>query len=242
VTDIVKQYSDGADWSHSPKINGNGAGTYTLSPLGGDILADVYNPDGSTGNSAYAGWSLVIVYSSPETKGNYLKLYDWNYWPDKFSVPSNLVNPTRANVFDVPVTGFVVPKQETGETDAAKLTIFVGEGDPQIVNDYVALIDQSNPATENKLWDGMTINNNTQTAPNNVWNGQSAEFPAEIGIDIDTFHILWNDSVNGVTLKPDDTLANMRFYTNGDGYVLIYMIASFRSTPAVGGSLIYSIK
>jgi hypothetical protein len=306
VTDIIKQFSSGANWNANPKVDGNGSGTYTLSPVAGDILADA---KGSTNNSngtydanaysasSYAGWSLVIIYSSPETKSNYLKLYDWNYWPDKFSVSSNLADPhrlpytwrgtwvsgtsyllndtvssanlnyfciaatngttdpgsdgthwSRANVFDVPITGFVVPKQETGETDAAKVTVFVGEGDPQIVNDYVALIDQSNPTTENPLWDRVTLNNssytssNTQTNPRNVWNGQSAEFPADAGVDIDTFHILWNDPDNGVTLKPDDTLANMRFYTNGDGYVLIYMITSFRSTPTVGGSLIYTIK
>lgn len=125
----------------------------------------------------------------------------------------------------------------------------MGEGDPQITGDYVALIDQSNPTTENKLWDGVILSDGSNTpanlggnGPNNVWNGQSSEFSSEIGIDIDTFHILWSDPVNGVTLKPDDTLAKMRFYTNGDGYVLIYMIASFRSTPSTGGAMIYTIK
>jgi hypothetical protein len=241
VTNLVRQYSDGANWSADPKVNGSGAGTYTVSPLGGDILADTKNPDGSWGASAYAGWSLVIVYTSQQTRGNYLKLYDWNDWTDRFSVPAkDPHNTSQPYQFQVPVGGFILPQQEADETDAAKLTAFVGEGDPQLTGDYLALIDQADPS-EHKLWDGVTLPDGSDSVsnPNNVWNSQSAEFPGDAGVDIDTFHIPWN---NPTTLQENDTSAKIKFYTNGDGFVLIYMLVSFRSLPSTGGPLAYFVK
>jgi hypothetical protein len=252
VTNLVKQYSDGANWSANPQINGNGAGTYTLSPVNGDLPADLYRQGETYPNiapSSYAGWSLVIIYSSAETQGNYLKLYDWNDWPGYFSVPAKIDN--APVVFDIPVTGFIVPQQESGEVDVAKFNIFVGEGDSGLTGDYVALLAPAAPSTEHPLWDGISLSDNTQSNPKNVWNSQSSEFHGDAGVDLDTFLIRWpeKDGIPQVTtgygdgaLGTNDSSAKIRFYTNGDGYVLINMIVSFRSLPVTGGSILYTIQ
>jgi hypothetical protein len=165
--------------------------------------------------------------------GHQLYLYDLK---DTFqSVPAS-----PANTVTKEITGFIVPDQIAGETDVAKLTCFVGEGDIQLTGDYVALVDQHNP-TEHLLWDGVNLpsDGNTQASPRNVWNGRSTGSTAsEAGIDVDTFHILWTDN----QLQEGDTSAKIDMYTNGDGYVTVYMILSFRSKITTGGAISYLIR
>jgi hypothetical protein len=62
--------------------------------------------------------------------------------------------------------------------------------------------------------------------------------PATVaGVDIDTFHITWAQSI----INTNDTSAQMTLTTNGDGYVLVYMVMSFRSLVTNGGSISYLI-
>ena len=144
-------------------------------------------------------------------------------------------------------------KEAPGESDVAKLTAFVGEGDIQLTGDYLALVDQQDP-TEHMLWDGVDCSNtpwgnygNTQGNPTNVWNGFSGDsdnptdgnhLAAESGIDVDTFHIKWADN----WIQEGDTSAQINLHTYGDGYVTVYMILSFRSTITTSGTLGYFIK
>ena len=224
VTEIVRNYSNGAV-AGPPKVKGKGNGNYTISDLYADT-ASVQHP-GNIGDSAYAGWSLVIVYSDANTTGHQLYLFDVFR-----SIPNNSGN----NLFDI--SGFITPNRiasESTSADAVKLTVFVGEGDNKHTPDHVGLFDKS--GVEHWLWDGVTTNNNTQSNPNNAFNSQSIGLNAP-GVDIDTFHIPWADNI----IKAGDVSAKINIYTNSDGLVSIYVIASFRSEITSGGSISYLIR
>ena len=253
VTRLVQQYSNGA----SPTTSGNGNGTYTVSNLFGNTESAMYNqltstnPGGLEGDAAYAGWSLVIVYSDASTLGHQLYLYD-----EFQSVPN--MNGNSPYVINETLSGFIVPGEmpaETNSDDVAKMTAFVGEGDVGITGDYLAYVDAS--GGEHELWDGFTCTSNTNTGglaaydtltgnsgatPDNVWNSawidQATMQPSTVpGIDIDTFHIKWGENL----IHTNDTSATIRLSTDGDGYVLVYMIMSFRSAVTSGGSISYMI-
>ena len=73
VTDLVRNYSNNANLSANPKVYGDGTGTYTVSS---NYFADtncIQDP-GTICTAAWAGWSLVIVYSNPTTLGHQLYL------------------------------------------------------------------------------------------------------------------------------------------------------------------------
>lgn len=217
VTDLIRYHSDGVDLDAVPIAYGNGNGTYTV----GDMYADtksVMNP-GRLADSGYAGWSLIIIYSSPDTRGHQLYLYDTFR-----SVPNNQGNSITE------ISGFIVPEQIEGEgsmDDVAKFTIFVGEGDEQLSPDWVKFIGPR--STSAQLSDGF--------ATGNVLNSKSQGLSAA-GIDIDTFHIKWGDNL----LEPGDTSAGINIYTDGDGYVFIYLVLSFRSQSTIGGALSYLVQ
>lgn len=236
VTDLVKDYSNGADLSDPENpVYGNGNGTFTV----GGVYSDTQSVQhlGKLADAGYGGWSLVTVYSSPETKGHQLYLFD------RFRSVPNQDN-GGPMVISESIGGFIVPDQISGETlsdDVARLTIFAGEGDVGLTGDYVAFVPQGS-STENKLWDGITCTSNSSSTPNNVWNSQfidqSTMQPSTVaGIDVDTFHISWGSG----WLKTGDTSATINMSTNGDGWVLLYMILSFRSQTTTGGSITYLI-
>lgn len=175
ATVLVGQLIDDGD------IATNGSGTYTLGhivrertgypgysfelyptfedtgyPLGIPALAS-----GTRYEYAYAGWSLILIYVSPETEGHQLYLYD------DFTFVGNTES------LQLSVSGFLTPDDPTG----SRLTCFVGEGDFRYTGDYIkvnnfALSDAINPA-------------------NNVWNSYSntLDNPSVNGIDLDTFDI-----------------------------------------------------
>jgi hypothetical protein len=235
VTNMVKNASNGAEpdtFATPDPIYGNGNGDYTVA----GVYADSLKADGTTwGSASFAGWSLVVIYSSPDTLGHQLYLYDLK---DTFqSVPAT--GPESSS--SMQITGFIVPKKVTGETVVAKLTMFVGEGDIQLnPDDWVALVDQHD-ITEHRLWDGVDLpfDGNTQASPRNVWNGRSTgSTSSEAGIDVDTFEIYWAAN----WLREGDISATINLHTDGDGYVTIYKILSFRSSVTTGGSIGYLIR
>jgi len=219
----------------------------------GNAIYTVGNLTADTGNEiSYAGWSLIIVYFSPETAGHYL------YLRDVFSY-----NGGNSNCdFDGDgqpggdITGFVIPepiRDANGvitETTAAKLTCFVGEGDWCYGGDYIALNApdglRSNPTDTThyesyKLWDGVTLTTpaatpNNASPPNNVWNSKSPTM-SEDGVDIDTLEISWTSQL----LKPGDKTLHLDMYTQTDNWNLIYFIISVRSKTTVGGTGHYII-
>ena len=209
VTALVRTFGVKAP---DPASNYPGNGTYTVGGV-----------DGDTGNQwSYAGWSLVIIYSSAETKGHQLYLYD------KFMYAHNDTNIDFDGDGEAggTITGFIVPEPIGGEEvdgNAAKITVFVGEGDSVWWGDSlyfndVALYNAQNP------W-------------NNVWNSRSYGM-SEDGVDIDTFEIKWSAGL----LDPGDTSAQLDLPTGVDSWNLIYIILLLRSETVTGGTTHYVIQ
>ena len=123
------------------------------------------------------------------------------------------------------------------------MTAFVGEGDDTstYTGDFVAFNAPSqywsdamadNIPNSYKLWDGVTTAiGNTSSSPNNVWNSKSVGLSAP-GVDVDTFNITWASGM----LHEGDTSAHIDMYTEVDGWNLVYVILSFRSS-VTGGAL-----
>ncbi len=174
ATDLVKQMIQ------NHQLQSNGAGTYTV----GHVLRTrtgfptyTLYPSGTTGyplaipsstsgmddtskQYSYAAWSLIIIYTSPETQGHQLYFYD------DFNFVEN-------DTLDFPVSGFLAPEDPTGSS----ATFFVGEGDNGYTPDGVnfnghALSDAINPA--NNVW-----NSYSNALPSPYING----------IDLDTFDV-----------------------------------------------------
>jgi Tfp pilus assembly protein PilX len=227
VTDTVKNYSQGANGTANPKIYGNGNGTYTV----GGVYSDTHSVQhpGAFGDSAFAGWSLVIIYNNSTTLGHQLYLFD-----EFESIPNN----SGHNVINI--SGFITPQQgtELGSSAAVRLTAFFGEGDKQLYPDWVAFINQrQTTSNEYLMWDGVTDDtNDTSSSPKDAFNSESVGLNAP-GVDLDTYSIPWSaGEVNAA-----DSSAGIDICTNGDGLVSIYVIASFRSTVTAGGAISYLI-
>ncbi len=229
ITALVRKYSKAPT---APAVNRTGHATYWV----GGIDADASPQD----EWAYASWSVVIIYTSPETKGHQLYLYD------RFTY-SNHDTQDGVNVdFDGngqpggDISGFIVPEPIPGEINAGKITCFTGEGDEWYTGDYVALNGK-------KLWDGTSTDGNSKGNPNNVFNSTSMGLGTmNDGIDIDTLgidpphgkYITWASNL----LKPGDTSAHIDMVTHTDVWNLVYIIISFRSTTTTGTSLNYLIR
>jgi len=227
VTGLLQAFSNLGDGT---KRTGNG--TYTV--------GDVY---GDTGDEwSYAGWSLIIIYSSPETKGHQLYLYD----DFTYSEMNCNVDFDGDGQGGGTISGFLVPDQIPGETVAATITCFVGEGDDYYEDDFIALNAPDNdPPTSipdsYKLWDGTESTDhpgsNTSSSPNNVWNSKSLTITAD-GVDIDTFYVPWGSGL----LEPGASSAQVDMYTATDSWNLIYIILSFRSKTITGGTVTYLVR
>ncbi len=251
ATELVEQ------WIEDEDIANNGAGTYTLGHVVApneedpDFSFELYPSGEETGyplgtpaekeggyyptrhNYCHAGWSLIIIYTSPETKGHQLYLYDIRN-PDFTFIEAWHSNPD----FDGDgedggtISGFLVPEPIEDEVNAARLTVFVGEGDSAITGDYLVV-------------EGEELSND-ESPSYNVWNSESPGLEVP-GIDIDTFCITWGSGI----LQPGDTSAQVDMPTGGryppygassDGFNTVYIILSFRSDVTTGGTLSYLLR
>ena len=228
ITKLVQAYSEMVEDEWGVECR-TGNAEYTV----GGVDADVNQ------YRSYAGWSIIVVYSSPETAGHQLYLYD-----------TCAANPGNKNLdFDFDgepggdITGFVVPEPIEGEEVAATLTCFVGEGDLGYAGDFLAFnapeeyrdTPQSIP-DEYKLWDG-------DGSLDNVWDSDSEGVEFE-GVDVDTFTILWDDEdqYGEPLIKADDTEAHIDMPSGTDNWFLIYMILSVRSETITGSTAHYVIR
>ncbi|MBI4303082.1 MAG: hypothetical protein HY665_01905 [Chloroflexi bacterium] len=214
VTELVQTFSPKAP---DPATNHPGNATYTV----GDVDATW----DANSEIAYAGWSLVIIYTSYETKGHQFYLYDTFVTSEQ----NNNVDFDNDGQPGGNINGFLVPNPVAGEVNAVQITAFVGEGDNYYPGDYLRL-------NGTKLWDGTTSNQNSAANPNNVWNDRSIGMNAD-GVDVDTFHVTWASGL----LRPGDTSAQVDLQTNTDIWQLVYIILSFRSEATTGGALSYLI-
>jgi hypothetical protein len=222
ITKLVQEYSEEVEDEWGGECH-TGNAKYTV----GGVDADIGE------YRSYAGWSIIIVYSSPNTAGHYLYLYD-----------TFAINPGSQNLdFDSDgepggdITGFVVPEPIEGEEIAATLTCFVGEGDDSYNGDFVAFNapDPENIPDEYRLWDGAG-------ALDDAWDSDSIGM-SEPGVDVDTFTIYWDDQdpYGEPLIKADDTKAHIDLPTETDNWVLIYMILSLRSETVTGSTVHYVI-
>jgi hypothetical protein len=242
VTPLVQEYTDG-----------HGNATYTVGDVEGTVNSEW----------SYAGWSLIIIYSSPETQRHQLYLFDLG--TDDF----RYIKPHTTGV-SFPISGFLVPDPitdpDTGEIieeTAATITCFVGDGDDFYSGDFIAInapegLEGYQIPNSYKLWDGITLSApswpprmpNNETTPNNVWNGRSEGFGGSFidGVDIDTFHVPWGDPPSEGLLKPGDSSATivLNFADPNPAYAelinFIYIIIAFRSETVTGGTVTYLIE
>jgi len=233
ATGLVKQLIDLGE------IGTNGSGTYTVGHWLEDgpesytlYSAETGLPVGTTGYPlappatktgysypskyewTYAGWSIIIIYSSPQTKGHQLYFFD-----DLHYVP-NLES------MEFPVAGFLAPDS----TDGSHLTCFVGEGDNHYGCGQGGWDDQ-----EYIEVNGTRLGDATNPQCN-VWNSYSncLDNPFLNGIDIDTFDM-------SHCINPGDSSADVVLGTGYDSYNLVYVILSFTSETTSGGVLSYTI-
>ena len=112
---------------------------------------------------SYAGWSLIVIYSSESEDAHQLYLYDDFLYADE----------DTSHTIDI--TGFQAPS--SWEDSAGRLTYFVGEGDECYTGDSVEVNDLY-------LSDG-------DNPTNNVMNGKSSGLGGGLidGVDVDTFDV-----------------------------------------------------
>jgi len=253
VTDVVRQWIEDGD------LENNAAGTYTLghkiaaNAADSDFSFSLYNPSGPNPQTGYplgtpapypddrsaaryqyshAGWSLIVIYTSPETRGHQLYLFDIQDPDFNFTEawgPSGNPNPD----FDGDgqpggrIAGFLVPDPIAGEIVAAKMTVFVGEGDSLINGDRAQL-------------NGHSLSNSASPSTN-VWNSASPGMSVP-GVDIDTFVVEWDDGI----LETGDTSAQVDLPTRAsnpsDGFNLVYIVLSFRSDVTSGGTISFLVS
>ncbi len=215
--DGVDDNGDGSLWD--PMIGDTTAYEWVDGHTGEDPLYRTAYPLANTTSygstridqAAYGAWSMIAIYSSPETKGHQLYLYDtfrfYHHYEENFSIKN-----------------FLAPQDVLTDPNAARMTCFIAEGDDVLGGDTIkvngTLLSGGVPYACNPV--------------NNVWNSKSSVAGLEnIGIDIDTFLLSY-------LVQPGATEATVTVHTDDDGWCMVYMIVSFRSTISSGG--ISSIK
>jgi hypothetical protein len=236
ITPLIQEYTE------------NGNAPYTVGGVYGDVDSEW----------SYAGWSMIIMFSSPETLRQQLYLFDLantdNYEDLLYIAP-------QSNGENFTISGFLVPEPIPGEENAAKMTVYVGDGDEFYSGDFIAInapeVEHGSQVPDSyKLWDRVTLGpsgyspnmSNNEDSPNNVWNGRSAESGGTFidGVDIDTFYIPWGDPPSEGLIKPEDSAATISLNfagTTGTAELIsfLYLVISFRSDVVIGGTVTYLI-
>lgn len=211
--DVTKQVTDelGKQYAGAAPVNGV---NYTV----GNVDAD--NATGcSTGQNewCYAGWSMILVYSSAEVESHELYLYD------QFLYADNNSNHTLT------FCGFEAP-HASSEIDG-RLTVFAGEGDSYYTGDslqfkgegypsFVSLGDSVNPA--NNVWNSKS--NVVGFSASSVAGQQQGQIS---GVDIDTYNV-------SAYISPGDKSAQIKAQTRSDSWNWVYTIVSLRSVKSAG--------
>jgi hypothetical protein len=168
--------------------------------------------------SSYAGWSMIIIYSSEQKEHRHIYLYDslaflWNSWAE------------------FTITGFEAPEGD----NEAKLTIFAGEGDDWIHNEYLQFKGQDD-AQYQYLYD-VSDTRYVFNAMSNTGGFTASPIPGQepgqiSGVDIDTYTSTRPGGGTPLSeiVQPGDTVATIKARSTGDGFMLIYVIFSVRST------------
>ena len=214
------QKNNNQSWSYScfadvtDEITGDGNGMYTV----GHYYDMTDYPLGDTGDQwAYAGWSLVMIYSHPDEEAHQIYLYD------------NFLYADNDTYFPFTITGFEAP-QDWMEIEG-RLTCFVGEGD-WCYGDH--RYDYWSEATWGDTdwikFNGEYLNDPSDTEPpsnDNVWNGMSGVSTFIDGVDFDEWDV-------SNLINPGDTWAEIELGTGVDSWNLIYILLSIRADVGEG--------
>lgn len=192
-------------------------------------------------NSANAGWSMIIIYSSEDKETHQIYLY---------AGCDHLWNDAR----EFTIAGFETPSDlEPGETNEAKITVFASEGD-EFGDEYLKFKGEN--TGDYSLYD---VSNTTAVFNSRSDTSEFTPLPEDIpgqpegqisGVDIDTYT---RTRPSGGTLLsdivwPGDTSAKINVGSSGDGFMLIYVVFSVRSTKVPAGeefevgTMTYEIK
>jgi Tfp pilus assembly protein PilX len=186
-------------------------GDYTF---GLDLANPFITSDDIGDEYSYAGWSLLIIYSHPDEPAHQLFLYD-----DLTYVASN-ANNFPDGYLEFAIGGFLAPEDFEG-----LMTLFVGEGDPHYVGDYIELNGYRLPRPGDPYDDPTGLN-----PQDNVWNGQSsvagAGSGAGQGVDIDSFFI------ESPVIEEGDTTAVLTLDSGVDIWNIVYVFVSFITEPS----------
>jgi hypothetical protein len=191
-------------------------------------LGSPYDSYGDQDEWSYAGWSVVVIYTSPQTEGHQLYIYDTFRYCD------------NAQTLNFTIKNFLAPQDVIDDPEAARITCFVGEGDSIYGAGNYEDYCWSHYHVHD--WDCLKLNgyylSDLINPWNNVWNSQSNVMPGLSidGIDIDTF------SAGYPIIKPGDNIAQVELPTGVDSWNLVYIILSFRSETTTGGLLTYEIE
>jgi hypothetical protein len=186
--------------------------------------------------SPNAGWSMVIIYSSAQKKTHQIYLYEGC---------EHLFNNGFAK--ELIITGFAAPTElESGETNEAKMTVFASEGDANPPNGQEYLGFKGQSTAYNQLYDvsgTADVFNSLSSAGGFTPSPISACGAAtEIsGIDIDTYTTtIATEPPAGIPLytlvHPGDISASIKAQSTGDGFEIIYVVFSVRSTAIPAGA------
>ncbi|MGA2669896.1 MAG: hypothetical protein ABSF21_00510 [Dehalococcoidia bacterium] len=212
-------------------------------PLGTPSPSSIPNPPGDyvRYSAAHAGWSLLILYSCASVYNHQYYLYDidtpgFTFFCGWSGHEGSTVDPDWDNDGSAggTVSGFLVPAQSPGETNAARITVMVGEGDKSEDN-----ADQTKDRFKVKSPTGALTALPDGTIYPDVWNGNSRQGLSVDGIDIDHFYITWASGI----LKPFDVSLEVHVPTNTDLFTMSYMLLQFRSELGPGGVITnYAIR
>jgi hypothetical protein len=196
--------------------------------------------DDNWNRSSNAGWSMVIIYSSAQKKTHQIYLYQG-------------CEHLYGSSHEFTIAGFATPSAADlgGETNEAKMTVFASEGDSGNNDEYLGFKGQQN-TTYDQLYDVTgTPGVYTQYVFNSI--SSAAGFAASYiykcppteeisGIDIDTYTATKPDGTKPLStiVKPLDTSANIKVTSghapnSGDGFEVIYVVFSVRSTAIPAG-------
>jgi hypothetical protein len=183
--------------------------------------------------AAHAGWSLLILYSCASVYSHQYYLYDIQTpgfsfffgWNGGQTSPCTLADPDWDNDGNGggTISGFLVPAQVGIETNAARITVMVGEGDKADGSSGNCYCKDRFKVNGSALSDG--------TGLPDVWNGNSIGLSTNAGIDIDQFFVTWSSGI----LKPMDVSVQISVPTGTDGFTVSYMLLQFRSQLGPGG-------
>jgi hypothetical protein len=214
VTDIIQEYV----------VPGENV-TFTIGDIDSQCMVA---GRGVSGTAYFLGWSLVMVYTSPDTLGHRLIIYDSE---EDFAFLYN-----RAHR-DYACEGFVVPQRIDGEEVAATIHAFIAEGDPEYESPGASPHGDCLTFNGQELWSEYGINHGIPTY--NTWDSHSMLCSNE-GVDVETFIVDWDDGL----LEEGDTSADVTVWAGNptDGIAIVYIAMSFRSELNTSGALSYRIK